>query len=310
MKIRKLYLLSLAASVVAVITFSCDTAEPPVSTDRIMDNNIVQLAPGNSDPKVYVTPATMEYHLANCPRLTEDKAVMLKSEAIAQGYEPCGLCFPPPEEVTTSAPNVYVIDSDNHYHLAGCVLLDDTKRAISKSEAIEREYTACPICNPSEYVPPEPHVRVNPGETLYHRTGCPELREDAILMLKSDAVGMGYEPCKTCYWQTKRIIKHRHGVVIYDHEAVGEPDPDTEYITLKNYNEEAIYIGDWWLTDDEPRGIYIIPQGTVITAGGTWTVYGSEYNPSRDTQGLWLNNRNDCIKLYNSDNKLIDSACW
>lgn len=87
--------------VLIAIIFSCD------STDRIDTSDEIYLAPGNANQKIYACQSTMTYHLANCQRLTPDKVVMLKSEAIALGYSACELCFPQEKELI---PHVYISD--------------------------------------------------------------------------------------------------------------------------------------------------------------------------------------------------------
>lgn len=198
MRIRKLYPLALVASVVAVMMCGCDTADLDVAEDTAQGDS-VKLAPPRPDQKVYVTPSTGKFHLALCPHLTEDRVVMLVSEAIDQGYEPCDRCFPVPKETEPSVPKVYVVDGDDHYHLAGCVFLDETKRAIPKSEAIGQGYIPCPRCNYGEASPVESRVYILPGDDEhYHINGCPHLSDDKILMLKAEAIEQGYTPCPQC----------------------------------------------------------------------------------------------------------------
>ena len=198
MRFRRLYLLALVASVVAAIMCGCDTVDPDTVEDTAQAGS-VKLAPPRPDQKVYATPSTGKFHLALCSHLTEDKVVMLVSEAVDQGYEPCEYCFPLPKESEPSAPKVYVVDGDNHYHLAGCVFLDETKQAIPKSEAIEQGYTPCPRCNYGEASPVESRVYILPDDDEhYHINGCPHLNDDKILMLKVEAVEKGYTPCPEC----------------------------------------------------------------------------------------------------------------
>ncbi|MDI6716978.1 MAG: hypothetical protein QME63_08555 [Actinomycetota bacterium] len=45
----------------------------------------------------YVTPTGKKYHYRNCRTLTRSKTVIAisKRDALAKGYEPCGVCKPP-----------------------------------------------------------------------------------------------------------------------------------------------------------------------------------------------------------------------
>lgn len=194
-------------SVLAVMMFACgDAIDTPVTTKDTTEDTTIRLAPANADQKVYITPSTMKYHLAGCLDLTSDKTVVLKSEAIAQGYTACERCFPTPKQPLP--PMVYVMDGNPHYHLANCSQLNDTKQVILKSEAIQQGYTPCFYCTGEPIAPSDPHVYMNPGENVYHRAGCPCLVEAKVLVPMTVAIEQGYTPCKTCYWQTGRIIRN------------------------------------------------------------------------------------------------------
>lgn len=98
-------------------------------------------------------------------------------------------------------------------------------------------------------------------------------------------------------------------IIIHDvlADAPGR-EPDNEYITLKNIGGQSVNTGGWKLTDGE--GTYPIPPGTTIAPGETWTVYGRQYNPIRNTRGLFLNNNHDSVSLYDAAGKLIDFMSW
>jgi hypothetical protein len=93
--------------------------------------------------------------------------------------------------------------------------------------------------------------------------------------------------------------------VIYDPPG---PEPDDELIKLCNQGSSAVDIGGWRLTDGE--GTYTIPSGTTLTAGSSWSVFGSTYNPTRYTQGLYLANSHDKVILFNKDGIKIDEYHW
>ena len=52
-------------------------------------------APEESGPTVVVTPTGNHYHRPDCGELGEHAEAMGLSRALAEGYEPCGLCRPP-----------------------------------------------------------------------------------------------------------------------------------------------------------------------------------------------------------------------
>ncbi len=93
--------------------------------------------------------------------------------------------------------------------------------------------------------------------------------------------------------------------VIYDPPG---QEPDDEMISLKNTGATAADISGWRLTDGE--GNYSIPDGTILSPGGVWSVYGSTYNPTRNTRGLFLANSGDEVKLYDENGELVDSYSW
>jgi len=195
MRSRKFHMLVWILTAIAMTMLGCDSTEDPTGVENSI-GDLTQLAPPRPDAKVYVTPSTMEYHLALCPNLTADKEVMILSEAIEQGYIPCEYCFPPPEEPKVEM--VYIVDNDTHYHLALCRHLDETKSAIPKSEAIEQGYTPCPDCHYGVSEPVESHVYVIEGDEHYHINGCSCLTDDKILKPKAEAIAEGYTPCPEC----------------------------------------------------------------------------------------------------------------
>jgi len=93
--------------------------------------------------------------------------------------------------------------------------------------------------------------------------------------------------------------------VIYDPPG---PEPDDEMIKLKNTGTTTVDISGWRLTDGE--GTYIIPNGTTITSGGYWTVYGLTYNPTRYTRGLYLANTHDSVTVLDQNGNVIDQYSW
>lgn len=93
--------------------------------------------------------------------------------------------------------------------------------------------------------------------------------------------------------------------VIYDPPG---QEPDNELIKLCNQGSSTVDIGGWRLTDGE--GTYTIPSGTTITAGSSWSVYGSTYNPTRYTRGLYLANSHDDVILYDKAGIKVNEYHW
>ena len=90
-------------------------------------------------------------------------------------------------------------------------------------------------------------------------------------------------------------------------DPIGQ-EPDGEIIRLRNNGDQVVDISGWRLTDEE--GNYIIPKRTKIAPHSTWEVHGSEYNPRRNTRGLFLNNREDSVSLFDDNGVLVDFRDW
>ncbi|MEE8359097.1 MAG: lamin tail domain-containing protein [Candidatus Hydrothermarchaeales archaeon] len=93
--------------------------------------------------------------------------------------------------------------------------------------------------------------------------------------------------------------------VIYDPPGT---EPDDEKISLNNTGSAEVDISGWILTDGE--GSYTIPDGTIIGPGEVWSVFGSTYNPTGDTGGLYLDNEHDEVILKNGAGKTVDEFSW
>lgn len=193
---RKIFIYILASLAIAMLVYGCDTTDPVVLHDEYAGTDSLRLAPGNPDPKFYVTPSTMKYHYANCRDTLGaagvEKLVMFKSEAIEAGYVPCERCFPLPPE--PYVPRVYVLDTGTDYHRAQCPYLDDTKTVILLADAIGEGYQPCRACyyELAAFLPPKVLVDLETG--VYHRGLCPDLTGDEVVMIKSEAIEAGYLP--------------------------------------------------------------------------------------------------------------------
>lgn len=207
MEIKKYCLFYLFILILSAL-FVVSCGDNRTTTESQEDPGSFSLAPAGEDQKVYITPATMEYHLAGCQYCLGEKSVVWKSEAISKGYTACECCFPQPQ--VQLPPMVYVLKGDTHYHLAGCQQLNDTKQAIAKSDAIQKEYTPCFYCSNDPIILPEPHVYIllNDQE-YYHIVGCPLITENKIPMLKTLAIADGYKPCPECC-----VVKNIHGGIV------------------------------------------------------------------------------------------------
>ena len=85
-----------------------------------------------------------------------------------------------------------------------------------------------------------------------------------------------------------------------------------EYLVIRNGTEEAVELRNWRIVDDD-GAVLLIPEGVVLEAGGTVTIYsGSEgvHDPPRSyyltKQNIW-NNKGDVAYLYSAANELVDT---
>jgi hypothetical protein len=86
-------------------------------------------------------------------------------------------------------------------------------------------------------------------------------------------------------------------------------EPVAEYISIRNVGSTTTHLGNWRISDEE--GSYTFPSGTLVSAAETHPVCMDTYNPKHYTRGLYLNNADDCVKLYApAENTPVDSHCW
>lgn len=83
-------------------------------------------------------------------------------------------------------------------------------------------------------------------------------------------------------------------------------EPDNEWIKLCNRGSEDADIGGWTLSDGE--GTYTIPSGTTLKAGECLKIPGDEYNPTGDTQDLFLANSGEEVVLRDAGGSEADSC--
>jgi endonuclease/exonuclease/phosphatase family metal-dependent hydrolase len=88
-------------------------------------------------------------------------------------------------------------------------------------------------------------------------------------------------------------------------DAVGE------CITVRNASTAPADLKGWRLSDGE--GNYTFLSSITVSAGGTYKVCMATYNPTRYTQGLYLNDKHDQVYLYapvECGGGLVDSRAW
>jgi len=68
----------------------------------------------------------------------------------------------------------------------------------------------------------------------------------------------------------KATPKENENQTLLLNEIEGKGDPD--YIELYNGSDAAIDLGGYKLHDKDPAEAYVIPAGTIISAGGFWTL--------------------------------------
>ena len=85
-----------------------------------------------------------------------------------------------------------------------------------------------------------------------------------------------------------------------------------EHLVIRNGTEKAVELRNWRIVDDD-GAVLLIPDGVVLEARGTVTIYsGSEgvHDPPRSyyltKQNIW-NNNGDTAYLYSAANELVDT---
>jgi len=85
-------------------------------------------------------------------------------------------------------------------------------------------------------------------------------------------------------------------------------DPAGECIQLLDISSAPIDISGWRLSDLE--GSYAFPPDTIINPDDPYEVCIDTYNPTHDTEGLYLNDDHDEVFLITPDGRIIDERVW
>lgn len=86
---KKLFLL------LTLIALTLTSSPAQVNTSaRITKAATATVEPTRVEQTVYITRTGAKYHRGDCQYLRQSKFAIKKSEAIAQGYEPCKVCRP------------------------------------------------------------------------------------------------------------------------------------------------------------------------------------------------------------------------
>lgn len=93
--------------------------------------------------------------------------------------------------------------------------------------------------------------------------------------------------------------------LIYDPSG---PEPDDEQIALCNEGPSSVDLTGWSIRDNS--GLYILPHGTRIESGTQWVVFGTTFNPTRYTHGVYLSNKGDLVRLFDNDGTEVDCRSW
>jgi len=91
-------------------------------------------------------------------------------------------------------------------------------------------------------------------------------------------------------------------VIIYTVDRVGE------CIQLLDVSNNDVDISGWRLSDLE--GSYTFPDETVLKPDEPFSVCIDTYNPTHDTEGLYLNDDHDEVFLVTPDGKIADENVW
>jgi len=85
-------------------------------------------------------------------------------------------------------------------------------------------------------------------------------------------------------------------------------DPAGECIQILDVSSAVIDICGWRLSDLE--GSYTFPAETIISPDDPYEICIDTYNPTRDPQGVYLNDDYDQVFLITPDGRIIDERVW
>ncbi|HET8583661.1 MAG TPA: hypothetical protein VFL65_10430 [Jatrophihabitans sp.] len=108
-------------------------------------------ATGLSARQVWVADGYPEYHVQDCAELAGLPAEAIpRDQAVEDGFQPCVVCNPERGESPAAAPgDVWVVDGQPDYHLAGCAALRGLPaEPVPHAQAVEDGFTPCAVCDP------------------------------------------------------------------------------------------------------------------------------------------------------------------
>jgi hypothetical protein len=203
-------------------------------------------AEGTAKGDVWVVDGQANYHAAGCRLLIGEAAEPIPfAQATEDGFRPCPVCDPDttlsPPIAHTPAPvepvaapersatdsEVWVVDGQPDYHLAGCTrLIGESVEPVPFGQATDDGFTPCPLCYPAQdatVVLPatsadasaQPAAAVGPadananghsgevwvvdGRPRYHRSECMIIKgQDAEPVPFDQATEDGFMPCSLC----------------------------------------------------------------------------------------------------------------
>jgi len=94
-----------------------------------------------------------------------------------------------------------------------------------------------------------------------------------------------------------------HPVIIHTVDRIGEC-----CIELLNISAAPVDIGGWRISDLE--GSYSFPPDTLLNPDEPYSVCLDTYNPTHDSQGLYLDAEHDEVFLITPEGEIIDEVVW
>jgi len=93
-----------------------------------------------------------------------------------------------------------------------------------------------------------------------------------------------------------------HPIIIHTVDRIGE------CIELLNISTAPVDIGGWAISDLE--GSYSFPPDTLLYPDEPYSVCLDTYNPTHDSQGLYLDDEKDEVFLMTPEGEIIDEVVW
>ena len=170
---------------------------------------------------VYHTTNGKSYHMAStCSNVMSGGKPFTLAECVADGYGPCGICFPPAKDLL-EAENVVWCDADKVFHTSDqCEKFSGQWKLMTAEDAMAQGYVGCMVCGTTAFEvaaaqhtpdnswfteaeddlvdPDSVIVYYNPGSKYYHKEQTCRNMPSSSPHTLAEALRDGKLRCPTC----------------------------------------------------------------------------------------------------------------